>query len=67
MFASQLLRFSVDSIVGVKYDLTLALSTQFIEYLRETVCKHALENLEAGCSENNVYILFLLPRVNALL
>ena len=48
--ASQLLGFSVYSIMGVKYNLVLVLRSQFFEYLRETLYKHALEHLEAARS-----------------
>ena len=48
---SYLLGFSVDSILGVKYDRILVLRSHFFEYLRLTLCKHALEHLEAARSE----------------
>ena len=38
---------------GVKYDLIVVLRSQFFEYMRETLYKHALEHLEAACSEKN--------------
>ena len=46
-----LLGFSVYSILGVKFDLILVLRSRFVEYLRETLYKHALEHLEAARSE----------------
>ena len=58
--ASKLLGFSVYSIFGVYYDLILVLRSQFFEYLRETLYKHALEHLEAACSEKNGSFLFFL-------
>ena len=39
---------SVRSILGVKFDLTLVLRSQFFDVLRETLYKHALEHLEAA-------------------
>ena len=36
---------------GLKFDLLLVLRSQFFEYLRETLCKYALERLEAACPE----------------
>ena len=38
---------SIYSILGVKVDLLLVLRSQFFEFLRETLYKHALEHLEA--------------------
>ena len=49
-----LLGFSVYSILGVKFDLILVLRSRFVEYLRETLYKHALEHLEAARSEKKV-------------
>ena len=46
--ASQLLRFSVYSILSVKNDLIVVLRSQFFDFLRETLYKHALEHLEAA-------------------
>ena len=43
--------------MGVKYNLVLVLRSQFFEYLRETLYKHALEHLEAARSE--IYFIFL--------
>ena len=40
--------FSVDSILGVKYDLILVVRSQFFEYMRETLHKYALKHLEAA-------------------
>ena len=42
-----ILGFSVDSILGGIHDLIFNLRGQFFEYLRETLCRHALEHLEA--------------------
>ena len=41
----------MESALGVKYDLTLALRTQILEYLRETLYRHALEYLQLARSE----------------
>ena len=38
---------------GRKYDLILVLRSQFFEYLRETLYKHALTHLEGARSEKN--------------
>ena len=46
-----ILGFSVDSLLGVKYDLILVLRSQVFDYLRETLYEHALEHLEAARSE----------------
>ena len=43
--------FSVVSISGIKFDLILVLCSQFFEYWRETLYKHALEHLEAARPE----------------
>ena len=53
-FESLLLGFSVDSILGVKYDLVLVLRSQFFEYLRETLYKHALKHLEVAFPEKRM-------------
>ena len=47
---------------GVKFDLILVLRSQFFEYLRETLYKHALEHLEAARQEKNRghFLFFLL-------
>ena len=48
----------MDSILGVKFDLRLALRSQF-EYLREkTLYKNALEHLEAARPEKNGYFFY---------
>ena len=60
-----LLGFSVYSILGVKFDLILVLRSRFVEYLRETLYKHALEHLEAARSEKQRF--FFLPTVNSWL
>ena len=44
----KLLGFSIYSIFGVKFGLILVLRSQFFDFLRETLCKHALEHLEAA-------------------
>ena len=49
--ASYLLGFSVFAILRVNFDSILVLRSQFCEYLRETLYKHALEHLEAARSE----------------
>ena len=38
--------------MGVKYDLILVLRSQFFEYLRQTLYKHALEHPEAAPTLN---------------
>jgi len=53
----------VYSILGDKYYLLLVRRSQFFEYLRETLHKHALEHLEAGRSEKSEHLF--LPAVNA--
>ena len=56
--AFQLLGFSIYSILGVKFDLALLLRSQFFDFLRETLYKHALEHLEAaGLPTVNAYLL----------
>ena len=55
--------FSVYSILGDNYYLMLVRRSQFFEYLRETLHKHALEHLEAGRSEKSEHLF--LPAVNA--
>ena len=50
-FAPQLLGFNVASILGGKCDLILVLSSQFFEYLRETLYKRGLKHLEAARPE----------------
>ena len=49
------------SILGVKSDLILVLRSQFFEFLREPLHKHALEHLEAAGSEKKIahFIFFL--------
>ena len=37
--------------MGDDYDLMVALSCQIFEYLRETFCRRALENLQSARSE----------------
>ena len=59
--ASYLLGFSVYSISGVQFDLILVLRSQFFEYLRETLYKHALEHLEAARPEKKWAIFFYMP------
>ena len=39
------------SILGVKFNFVLVLRSQFFEFLRETLYKHALEHLKAAGSE----------------
>ena len=58
------LGFSLCSILGVKIDLILVLWSQFFEFLRETLYKHALEHLEAAGPETKGSFIFL-PTVNA--
>ena len=53
-----ILGFSVWWISGVKLDLILALRSQFLEYLRETLYKHALEHLEAARPDKKLVICF---------
>ena len=44
--------------MGVKFDLVLVLRSQFFDFLRETLYKHALEHLEAaGLPTVNAYLL----------
>ena len=45
------LGLSVYSILGVKIDVMLVLRSQFFEFLRETLYKHALGHLEAAGPE----------------
>ena len=52
--------------MGVKVDLILVLRSQFFEFLRETLYKHALEHLEAAGPEKQMGHFFL-PTVNAYL
>ena len=50
--ALYLLGFSVFSILGLEFDLILVLvRSQFFEFLRETLYKHALKHLEAARPE----------------
>ena len=42
------------SISGAKIGLKLALRSQFFDFLRETLYKHALEHLEAPGPENKM-------------
>ena len=44
--------------MGVKFDSTLVLSSQFIVYLRETLYKHAFEHLEAARPEKKLFFSF---------
>ena len=46
------------SILGVKVDLILVLRSQFFDFLRETLYKHALKHLEAARSEKNGQFFF---------
>ena len=55
------------SILGVKFDFILVLRSQFFEFLRETLYKHALEHLEAACPEREKVGFFFLPTVNVYL
>ena len=57
---------SVSSILGVKLDLILVLRSQFFDFLRETLYKHALEHLAAVGPEKKG-IFFLLPTLNVYL
>ena len=57
-FAPQLLGFNVASILGGNCDLILVLSSQFFEYLRETLYKNALEHLQAARLEKKWVIFF---------
>ena len=50
--------FSIYSILGVINDIILVLRSQFFEYLRETLYKHALEHLEAARAEKKWPICF---------
>ena len=56
--ASQLLSFSLHSILSVKFDLILVLRSQFFDFLRETLYKHALEHLEAAGPEKKWVLYF---------
>ena len=60
MTAHLILVYTRYSILGVKFDLILILRSQFFEYLRETLYKHALEHLEATGPEKNGHIYFFL-------
>ena len=62
--ASYLLGFSIDSILGVKFDLILVLRSQFFQFSREIWCKHALKHLEAAGLEKK-RVFFFLPTINA--
>ena len=53
------------SILGDKFDLMLVLRSQFFDFFRETLYKHALEHLEAAGPEKNSGSFCFLPRVNA--
>ena len=55
------------SILGVKFDFILVLRSQFFEFLRETLYKHALEHLEAACPVREKVGFFFLPTVNVYL
>ena len=50
--------------MGVKFDLILVSRRQSIEFLRETLYKHALEHLEAAGPETK-RVIFFLHSVNA--
>ena len=63
--ASQLLGFSIYSILGVKFDLIMVIRSQFFEFLRETLYKHNLEHLGAAGPEKKMALFFFLPTVNA--
>ena len=56
--ASQLLSFSLHSILSVKFDLILVLRSQFFDFLRETLYKHSLERLEAAGPAKKWVIFF---------
>ena len=43
--------------LGVKFGLILVLRSQFFEYLRKPLYKHALEHLEAARSEKK-WVIF---------
>ena len=58
------LGLSVYSILGVKIDVMLVLRSQFFEFLRETLYKHALGHLEAAGPEKERSHFFFLPTVN---
>ena len=58
--ASYLLGFMCIFDLGRKFDLILVLCSQFFEYLRETLYKHALEHLEAPRSEKQCLFFFFL-------
>lgn len=49
--ASEVLTFSIKSILGVEYDLILITLIQIFGYLRETLYKDALDHLVAARSE----------------
>ena len=57
--ASQLLGFSIYSVLGVEFDFKLVLLSQFFEFLRETLYTHALEHPEASGPEKKWVIFFL--------
>ena len=59
--------FRVYSTSGVQFDLVLVLRSQFFEYLREALYKHALEHLEAGLILKKKVPFFFLPTVNECL
>ena len=46
--------------LSVKFDIILALRSQFFECLRETLYKHALEQLEAARPEKKGHFIFFL-------
>ena len=50
--------------MGVKFDLILVLRSQFFDFLRESLYKHALEHLEAAGPEKKGSFFFFLT-VNA--
>ena len=53
----------MESALGVKYVLILALRSQIFEYLRETSCRRALGYLEPARSETKkVKIIFFILR-----
>ena len=39
--------------MSIEFDLILVLRSQFFDFLRETLYKHALEHLEAAGPEKN--------------
>ena len=52
--------------MGVRFDLILVLRSQFFDFLRETLYKHALESLEAAGAEKKKGFCFS-PTMNAYL